>query len=463
MDLNITNESIKDLSEIEDDDLYTFPSEFVSKLTGNISRCLDIDEKPFQIRSGDSYDIVFSEPAYVESVLIKFTQSVSGSTVQVFAFDVILDKKIKFKNSELSSNSLLFRIKKTTSGVSILLEPNIWELFGRKTLKIEKITIKGYLLDDFCLLSDKLDLISGLRSEAIKEISHEKNLLISNKESLDEREKSILGLEEKINQEVSDLKVDLGELKSSINVKEEKLSSIMDSISRMETRKKDISDQMSSLETNVRNIDGEILQKKTILKNTSVDIEESIQKLRKLTSNINLIPEEFSSFSNHGNKQINIFIALSVIPLVIVFGLTVQLLYGAVDLSVKYVNEPNIDLLTVFITRVPYLIVSGSILTVCYAILRLLLTRISHIYAERLDFSKIGIIAKDVASASTNNLQLSDQDIYESRTYLKIEMLKSYLGGNVGAYTYSKRENEEDSESKEKKQNEEESIEANSL
>lgn len=62
------------------------------------------------------------------------------------------------------------------------------------------------------------------------------------------------------------------------------------------------------------------------------------------------------------------------------------------------------------------------------------------IYAERLDFSKIGIIAKDVASASANGLLLADEQLYEARTYLKIEMLKSYLSGNIGAFTYTKRE-----------------------
>jgi hypothetical protein len=62
------------------------------------------------------------------------------------------------------------------------------------------------------------------------------------------------------------------------------------------------------------------------------------------------------------------------------------------------------------------------------------------IYAERLDFSKIGILAKDVASASVNGLILTDEQLYEARTCLKIEMLKSYLGGNIGTFTYAKRE-----------------------
>jgi hypothetical protein len=94
----------------------------------------------------------------------------------------------------------------------------------------------------------------------------------------------------------------------------------------------------------------------------------------------------------------------------------------------------------VFVTRLPYLTICGSILAVCYSALIFLFNRISIIYAERLDFSKIGIIAKDVASASANGLGFSDQELYEARTYLKIEMLKSYLGGNIGTFAYSKRE-----------------------
>ncbi|MCY1547993.1 hypothetical protein D9M68_840790 [compost metagenome] len=75
----------------------------------------------------------------------------------------------------------------------------------------------------------------------------------------------------------------------------------------------------------------------------------------------------------------------------------------------------------------------------CYSALRFLFNRISAIYAERLDFAKIGIVAKDVAFASANGLVLSDRELYEARTYLKIEMLKSYLSGNIGVFAYAKR------------------------
>jgi hypothetical protein len=95
--------------------------------------------------------------------------------------------------------------------------------------------------------------------------------------------------------------------------------------------------------------------------------------------------------------------------------------------------------MTVFVTRLPYLAVCGSILGICFTAIKFLFNRISIIYAERLDFAKIGILAKDVASASAHDISFVDEQLYEARTYLKIQMLKSYLSGNIGAFVYHPR------------------------
>jgi hypothetical protein len=217
------------------------------------------------------------------------------------------------------------------------------------------------------------------------------------------------------------------------------MAKLKDEISRSESRKQVLSDQISGNETTVRNIEGEITKGKQRLTELAVETSEKENRLRELSSNVNLFSEEFSSFSDHGAKQTRVFIGLSIVPSAIIAILATQLLMGAVDLSVKYVKQPDLDLLTVFVTRLPYLTVCGSILAVCYSAIHFLFNRISGIYAERLDFAKIGILAKDIASASSNNLSYSDHDRYESRTYLKIEMLKSYLSGNIGAFVYAKR------------------------
>jgi hypothetical protein len=231
----------------------------------------------------------------------------------------------------------------------------------------------------------------------------------------------------------------LEETEEAVDLADAKLTILRDNLEIAEKRKQALIDQISALEATSRSIEGEVVKGKEQLRTIAVDTSDKENKLKALTSNVNLFSEEFSSFSDHGAKQVKVFIGLSAVPLLIIAVLTIQLLMGAVDLSVKYVKEPNLDLITIFVTRLPYLTICGSILALCYTAINFLFNRISVIYAERLDFAKIGILAKDVASASAHDISFADEQLYEARTYLKIQMLKSYLSGNIGAFVYHPR------------------------
>ena len=437
----ITDKSLEELEELPTNELDAFPVEFVSKLGGGIVRCLSTDNKPFSIKSGDPYEIFFLEPAYVATVVIEFSKAVFGAGLQLSIHDALSNRNvIKKINQNALSSTLTFEANCVTSGVSIFLQTGLFEVLGKRTLVIKQIRILGFTPQDFEKLTGSLTRLQGLRETAIEELSREKNDLSARQEKVQQREISVTQLETNKKAELASLEATLEETKEEAIDATASLGSLKDDISRAETRKQTVVEQISAYEATVRSIDGEVSKGKEELRALAVETSEAERRLRDLTSNVNLFSEEFSSFSDHGGKQARIFIFLSIVPLVIVAILTTQLLLGAVDLSVKYVKEPNIDLLTVFVTRLPYLVICGSILAVCSSALIFLFNRISVIYAERLDFSKIGIIAKDVASASANGLLFSDEQLYEARTYLKIEMLKAYLGGNIGAFTYARRE-----------------------
>ncbi|MCY0854986.1 hypothetical protein [Cupriavidus sp. D39] len=327
-----------------------------------------------------------------------------------------------------------------SSGVSIYLPPGYFELFRKRTLQITRIRILGFFPEDFATLSESLTHLQGLREAAITDLGREKAAVLALQEKVKQRDVAVSQLEATKKTELAALEEELEEAKTDAAETTAKLTTLKEEVTRGEARKQTVLDLISAKEATVRDIEGEISKGKEQLRSLAEDTSGAERRLRELTSNVNLFSEEFSSFSDHGAKQARTFIWLSVVPLGIIMILTTQLLWGAVDLSVKYVKEPNLDLMTVFVTRLPYLAVCFSILTVCYSALRFLFNRISAIYAERLDFAKIGIVAKDVASASASGLSLSDKELYEARTYLKIEMLKSYLSGNIGVFAYTKRE-----------------------
>ncbi|MFC6280692.1 MULTISPECIES: hypothetical protein [Polaromonas] len=441
MTLEITDRSLDELEELPAVEFDVFPAEFVSKLGGGIVRCLNANSKPFSIKSGEPYEIFFLEPAYVATVEIEFSKKVFGAGVELSIHDSLSNRNvIKKVDQDLLSSVMAFTVNCVTSGISIYLPPGFFELFRKRTLEVKQIRILGFTPNDFVQLSESLTRLQGLRETTIEEISQEKINIQSREEKVQQRETSVTQLEANKRAELAELEETLETTKEETTEATANLVNLKDDIGRTETRKQAVLEQISTYEATVRSIDGEVSKGKEQLRALAIETSEAERRLRELTNNVNLFSEEFSSFSDHGAKQARTFIWLSIVPLAIIVILTAQLLMGAVDLSVRYVKEPNIDLLTIFVTRLPYLTICGSILAVCYSAVLFLFNRISVIYAERLDFSKIGIVAKDVASASANGLAFSDEQLYEARTYLKIEMLKAYLGGNIGAFTYAKRE-----------------------
>lgn len=440
MNLETAEKTLVELTQMQVPAPTTFPTEFVSKLSGGIARSLSTDAKPFSIKSGNPHEIDFIEPAYVATVEIEFSKPIAGAEIEVTVHEAVYNRVVRKKlNHQTLSATAVFHVNCVTSGILILLQPSFFELFSKRTLEIKRIKIVGFNIKDFDTLTNSLGRIIGLKQSAAEELSREKAQLLAHEEELHSRELAVDELEDRKNAELETLQAELNDCQKTINESNKTLEKLKDDISRSESKKQVLADQINSNETTVRNIDGEIAKGKQRLTELAVDTSEKENRLRELSSNVNLFSEEFSSFSDHGAKQAKVFIALSIVPLAIIVILTAQLLMGAVDLSVKYVEQPNLDLLTIFVTRLPYLTVCASILAVCYSAFYFLFNRISSIYAERLDFAKIGILAKDIASASSNNLAYNDHDLYEARTYLKIEMLKSYLSGSIGAFVYAKR------------------------
>jgi hypothetical protein len=440
MKLDATDAAIEELSKMQSHELVIFPTEFISKLSGGIARSIGANTKPFSIKSGNPYEISFIEPAFIATIEIQFSKNVAGAEIELTVNDALNNRNTRRKiKHQTVSDTANFVVNCTSSAVSIYLQPGFFELFARRTLEIKQIRISGFNIKDFEALTNSLDRVIGLKQVTADELSHEKNKLLELQSELQAREITVENLEEQKNSELETLQEELDESQEAVNKSNEALAIIKEEIIRLENRKQVVVEQISTNETTVRNIEGEITKGKEHLRELAIETSEKESRLRELSSNVNLFSEEFSSFSNHGAKQTKVFIGLIIVPLAIIALLTGQLLLGAVDLSVKYVKEPHLDLLTIFVTRIPYLTVCASILAVCYSACHFLLNRISAIFAERLDFAKIGILAKDIASASANNLDYTDHELYDARTFLKIEMLKAYLSGNIGTFIYPKR------------------------
>ena len=170
------------------------------------------------------------------------------------------------------------------------------------------------------------------------------------------------------------------------------------------------------------------MDKKTKQANSlNTDIEDKKKELKQLKDDINQFPTEFSGFVTQGGKNVASYRNFSYIPIALILGLTAFLFWGTADLSAKYKAMPEMDLYTMLASRIPFALISGGIIIASYKLAKFLIEEIMKINRQRLNLTRVGIIANDITDTSIVGLDLNDNEIFELRTKLKMDMIRSHL------------------------------------
>ena len=159
--------------------------------------------------------------------------------------------------------------------------------------------------------------------------------------------------------------------------------------------------------------------------NSQIELRKT--DLKKLQDDINKFPAEFSGFLEQGGKNINRYAAFTIIPLFLIVGLTIILFTGAADLSVQYKSMKPFDIYTMLASRLPFTLISGAIIFASYRLAKFLIEEIMKITRQRLNLTRISIIAKEVSETSLVGLDLTEVEKAEIQTKLKMDILKSHL------------------------------------
>lgn len=145
-----------------------------------------------------------------------------------------------------------------------------------------------------------------------------------------------------------------------------------------------------------------------------------------------MFPSEIAGFVKEGNRNIIWYVVLSLPFIFVIYVVLHALFSSAIDLTQLWRKEEGVDIWTVFLTRIPFVIVALAILEVCGYIAGRLIFEIIKINRQRLSLSKLSIIAKDVSTASANNLEMSDEELYQKETELKMQLLREHMKEYVG-------------------------------
>jgi len=292
--------------------------------------------------------------------------------------------------------------------------------------EIESVTVWGLTLSEF---DESCGIVGRLQKhkESILEIcDSEINKAI-------EASAELSGVEdEKIEIEglISDLSDEQKLLQKEVEIGKKQIEESSIAFSEKKSQESDVVSRIEKLEDSID-------QKKKESQSLNTQISSSQDKLKQLRSNINMFPSEFQGFVTQGGRNILWYSGLALIPMVLLIGYTVVLFNGAIDLTTIYQRQEGLNLWSTFLSRLPFVTISIFIIHACYSIAKVFIRELIRINQQRLNLSKISIVAKDIADTAMSDLDLSEDEIYELRTRLKMDLIKSHLKGYIDdSYEY---------------------------
>ena len=223
---------------------------------------------------------------------------------------------------------------------------------------------------------------------------------------LEEEEKSLKTSVRQLTAEVGKLTAQRDEITESVKI-------LSEEIRQGEASKKDIQTEIESLQEERRGIRSQI----------SSDTNE----LNKLTQKLRLFPSEIAGFVEEGTRNIKHYLFLSA-PFTLILGVILWSMFSSsIDLTQLWRKEPEIDVWTIFLTRIPFVLVAIALVEICGFIVGRLIFEIVKINRQRLEFSKLSIVAKDVVTSASNNTDMTEEDRFTEETKLKMTLLQEHM------------------------------------
>ena len=291
---------------------------------------------------------------------------------------------------------------------------------------ITKVEVIGYVQGQIWELEETLVKIESLKTKAvgfIKDKADRSRGLTVEIENLEYRVKQL-------NDEISESESYIENLKVSSDEYRVEITKMKSDVAALEREESEIT---SRLEVVSDSIDKKKSDQRQL--NSEISIAES--ELKHLKEEIRLFPSEISGFVKEGTGSVFRYSIMAAVPILVIVGVVASLFSGAVDLTVLHETEDSYELLSVLLTRLPFVLVSIAIIHACYRLAKVFISEIISINKQRLNLSKISIIATDVATAASDGLGFNDEELYQKRLEMKMELLREHMREYISAdYKY---------------------------
>lgn len=408
---------VDEIEDEEDKEAYV-PIDLLSAKDGKRTQLVN-NSDPKNYLKGRNVDYTFplEKGVYVKSIMVK-TSGYSSYYKMEFSWLIASDTSTTQSMVKISDNDYTIDVNAFITSFSFKPDK---KYYGSPLIR--SVHIKGYLQNEFDQLCDQVgdileytDSINILVGRAQEEVSKSRNYA------------------DDFTHKKSDLIAEIQSLEASKSVKEQEVGAVHQRIelargSEIEANEKLelLRNRESLLLTRAEELEDGLDKKRNEHKALNLEISDRGNELKKLKDNINVFPSEIAGFAEQGAKSIIRYSWFAAIPLLIMVALVLSLFKNAADLTTYYTLPEGIDLWTVLLTRLPFVVIALTLIHACYRIARMFMEEVVKINTQRLNLSKISIIAKDVSDASSTDLGLDNDQIYHRRTQLKMELLREHL------------------------------------
>lgn len=362
------------------------------------------------LQSRNSYFVFsFQEPIFILTIEISLADFVDGSNFE-YKWEGA-DGVLHEGNTYSKSNEIKIPIQGIAKSISFK-PPRSY--FTKPY--INSVDIYGFELSKAGEFISFADRVSKIKEQAISEIAQERL-------ALDDEKKIVAALQA----QRGSLNQDITSSKASVAREQGKLKRIESQRDEFIAKNGELERAISDEENRLQDLKSEINRSASLRSSLSNSIIKKKKRLSDLESNIHLFPSELSDFSRQGAKDSRAFLMLSLAPSALIILMFWMLVRGAADLTTKITGSESINLAALAVSRGPYVIIACTIITASYYLSKLLVLEMVRISRQRLALTKISIIAKDISSSIDYDLSLSEDEKYNTRLILKMDMMKNHL------------------------------------
>lgn len=392
-------------------ELETLPIFYFHKEKNKTTKLVEDDPEPLKV-TNRNHEFELTRPVFISHIIIHTTNVSSFANFKITYFDCLKNESITV-SSRKSPNSENFKFLINTLTSKFSFSPGV--TFGSKKY-IDKVGVHGYKEKTFLKAIEQL-------SSAEEFTENLEGDLYNLKTEEEQVTNSIKTLEQKL----AILEEKKESIKNNLEIEIEKYNKATEERSNSELTLKKLKEDESDLKSRAGILEDTISESQSKLSQSNSDIAKSESTLKSLKDNINLFPTELSGFVDQSTNNIKSYLKYSIIPASLLIIVTIALFLNAADLTTIYKEEENIDVFTIFLTRLPYLLIAIAIIQASYRLANFFIQEIIKINQQKLSLFKISIIATDISKAAEHGINLSDRERLNKRHEFKMELLREHM------------------------------------